>query len=332
MRSDATEREMFTKLLKNELTDADIVNGEFDDEGKRLRWYGIKNQNSDRALAAKAAERTRARQEKNDLYTEETRTRAKVQTISEGALDTLYANNALTPEMIDRSKASPAMKRTYRSMVEKKVQVEKARAIELNTEMLDAQILNNLGEWDNKELLNFIDRGLTADEVHTWQQRNKEIKDDPSNFRHSLVYKQGLKDLYNSKQNLLFIGGPGQEGNTNKTKLVNDNRNTEEYLKILRQFENESSRPDADPDEILMRLKKPYLDAVPETFFERIKSAVIGAETEESPEPKVETQVEAAEKRATPTLDEFLKKARAVNPNVSEPDLIDYYENTYGGT
>jgi hypothetical protein len=336
--SDAEEENLFRKLVKNELTETDIETAALDDPAKRLRWYGVMNQNTDRAKAARKAEKDLIRQERNDLYTMETRAKAQIESVAEAGMDTLYSNMSLTIDMIDTSNASTAMKRIYRDMVKKQTKAVKDRAIELNTLMLDAEILNNLGGWTDPQLYDFVDKGLIPDDVYIWQQRNKETKNDPNNFRHDVVYKQGLRDLQNAKENLLFIGGGNEAGKTEKQLLNNDNRNTGEYLKVLRQFERECSQPGADVDAILMRLKKPYLGNVSQTYMERLTEGATKAITEawdktakKTPKTEAKPKAAAKEKRAAPTREEFLKAAKAGNKDYSDQELNDYYDKEYGG-
>jgi len=49
------------------------------------------------------------------------------------------------------------------------------------------------------------------------------------------------------------------------------------------------------------------------------------------PETKKALSSVSAAKQSGPTLDEFLKKAKPLNPGVSDDDLKTYWENTYGG-
>jgi hypothetical protein len=261
--SDATERDFFGKLLEGRLTAFDIKEGEFDSEEKRTKWLGILNSQSASARAADVAKASKVRSERNDLHTQQQRATAKVETAEEETLDDLYSEGKLTDFEIDKSDASTSTKRTYRNLVKARNKLAESEAFMVKKDLAEDEIERNIGQWTPEELDSFLERGLTADEVHTWKQRNQAVIDDPSNYKNNLVFKQGNKDLLNAKKNYLFIGG------SEATDLAQDDINTQRYLNAIREYDLRSSEPGADPVQILSEIKQPFIDEATKSTLDK---------------------------------------------------------------
>jgi hypothetical protein len=252
--SNIEERKLFDSLLTGDLNPTQIKNAKLNTEDKRQKWFDRYLSNKRSARAAVIAEETLQRTRRNDLHVQEQRVKIKIETEEEQILDDIYSEGKLTTSVLNASKAKSSIKRQYRSLMENRAKVAKDDAKKLKKNLAENEIELNLGNWEDGELDIYLDRGLTADEVFQWEQRNNDVKNDPNNYKNDIVYKAGLIDLKNAKKNLLYIGGEETDD------LAEDNKNTQRYLQAIEQYNSMASQPDADFAEILDSIKKPYIE------------------------------------------------------------------------
>lgn len=151
---------------------------------------------------------------------------------------------------------------SYQEDVTKKLSEKEKLQEQKQTSESKAEIVSNMGGWTDAELLEFIDKGVTPDDVLKYQEKNRSVASDKTDYRNDVVYKQGLDDLKNAKQNYLFIGGEATDD------LAIDNLNTQLYLKAVEQYESKNAEDGANSAEILKEIKQPFIEAaVKKGFF-----------------------------------------------------------------
>jgi len=329
------QQELLTKIVDKTCTEADIINAEFTNEDDRVQMLRLLHSTSDRATSAARAEKIDERRDRDDLFKMETRLQGKIDTREKEVLFSSYNNRLLSEEFIDRSPASQEIKAKYHKMLDAQEKDDKKRRLAATKLEAEAIIINNLGKWTDAQIRAFMP-SLPPDEVYQWQQRNRQIQNDPNDYRNKTVYRKGLEDLSNSKKNLLFIGGSSNRGATPRQQFYNDSINTEQYMDTLREYVERCAEEGADPREVLKELKTPYIDKIPKTFMEKVKGVFFNQDARDQAAkeklPKTKALKSEPQKPKTPTLEEFLEAAskRPKNKNYTEQQLTDFYNNTYG--
>lgn len=282
--SDATENEWINKAAKGQYTSTDFASevNKINDPEKRKFWLGYLQSQT---KAGKAAEKDRQaelerkilkdRRDQRWRWAESDRKEKEAKTKQEMSeakaykdLNELFDADKLTKDMINNSNASKADKKYYTKRYEDRVKVQ-TEISKANTKRLaEIEIQTMLGEWTDADINSFVDRVGDPGRIEYWKEQNRQIKSDPNNFRNSIVFKEGLKDLGFAKKNYLFSGGDSDVG------LTKDNENSQLYMQAIEEYIIRSSEPGADFTKILDEIKKPFIEEAEKNWVDRILEKV----------------------------------------------------------
>ena len=163
---------------------------------EKKEWSTYYQGQTDHAKAAKLSEknnfRSDVRWERENLAYMETELADKEENVLLG----FYNQGLLNTDLVNASNLPENDKTRLNSMIESQEE-NAAKVAELDRiKLVERGIQGKLGEWDPKELRAYgMDQDMDPQTIEYWVNKNREVIDDPEDFRNDFVYKLGVAQL-----------------------------------------------------------------------------------------------------------------------------------------